>query len=81
MGCDLPDGALDALRLSSARAALLRRLVAGALRAASLDGVEDGGGSSLLLPYASYRWGQAWRSLWYAVRHSNAQRPLTHLWT
>jgi hypothetical protein len=81
VGCDLPGGALEALRLSAARAALLRRLVAGALRTASLDGVEDGGGSSLLLPYASYRWGQAWRSLWYAVRHSHAQRPLTPPWT
>ena len=59
VGCELPDGALDSLGLGPVRAALLRRLVAGALRTSL----------SLLLPYASYRWDQAWRSFRFALTH------------
>ena len=29
----------------------------------------------LLLSYASYRWEQAWRSLWVALTHPGGHRP------
>jgi hypothetical protein len=74
VGCELPDGALDSLGLGPLRAALLRRLVAGALRTSSLGDLrgtetENRPGLSLLLPYASYRWDQAWRSFRFALTH------------
>jgi hypothetical protein len=79
VGCDLPDGSLEASEaleapggLSPLRAALLRRLVARALRTGSLARPEAGG---LLLSYASYRWQQAWRSLWVALTHPGGHRP------
>lgn len=76
VGCGLPDGYLDALAgLIPARAALLRGLVSRALRTGSLD-PETGG---LALSYASYRWGQAWRSLWVALTHPGGHRPPTAL--
>jgi hypothetical protein len=86
VGCGLPDGFLESLGgLSPIRAALLRGLVSRALRTGSLDRPEAGG---LLLSYASYRWGQAWRSLWIALTHPGGHRPpvplqrsLTRLWT
>jgi hypothetical protein len=78
VGCDLPDGALAALGLAPLRAALLRRLVAGALRTASLADpkLESRRGFALLLPYASYRWAQAWRSFRFALTHP--QPPQAH---
>jgi hypothetical protein len=73
VGCDLPDGYLDALAgLIPVRAALLRGLVSRSLRAGSFSGPETGG---LLLSYTSYRWGQAWRSLWVALTHPGGHRP------
>lgn len=72
VGCDLPVGVWGSLGVAPARAALLRRLVAQTLRNASLDRPEAGG---LLLSYASYRWGQAWRSLWIALTHPGGHRP------
>jgi hypothetical protein len=76
VGCELPDGALDALEVPAVRAAVLRRLIAGALRTAALSAEETGGrpGLSLLLPYASYRWGQAWRSFVFALGHPAVHR-------
>ncbi|MES1211160.1 MAG: nucleotidyltransferase family protein, partial [Acidobacteriota bacterium] len=76
VGCGLPDGHLETPgplgSLSPIRAGLLRGLVARALRTGSLDRPEAGG---LLLSYASYRWGQAWRSLWIALTHPRGHRP------
>jgi hypothetical protein len=83
VGCDLPYGALEALAVPAARAALLRRLVAGVLRTTSLSeaGGRVGSGPvlSLLLSYASYRWDQAWRSFRFALAHPGAHRPAVHL--
>lgn len=82
VGCELPEGALDGLGLGAVRAALLRGLVAGALRTSSLHAHRDTGsesrpGLSLLLPYASYRWDQAWRSFRFALTHPPAQHWTT----
>jgi hypothetical protein len=86
VGCELPQGALDALGLGAVRAALLRGLVAGALRTSSLHShrahraredtePESRPGLSLLLPYASYRWDQAWRSFRFALTHRPGHLP------
>jgi Uncharacterised nucleotidyltransferase len=80
VGCELPDGALAALGLGAVRAALLRGLVAGALRTSSLcsrsaAGPESRPGLPLLLSYASYRWDQAWRSFRFALTHPEAHLP------
>jgi hypothetical protein len=73
VGCGLPEGFLESLgSLSPLRSALLRSLVARALRTGSLAEPEAGG---LLLSYASYRWGQAWRSLLVALAHPGGHRP------
>ena len=75
VGCDLPDGALAALGVPPVRAGLLRLLVDGAVRSASfITGADGSGLSSLLLPYASYRWDQAWRSFRFALTHPPAHR-------
>lgn len=66
VGCDLPDGALAHLGVSPLRARLLRGLVDWALRATSVTSAR-GPALSLLLPYASYRWDQAWRSFRFAL--------------
>lgn len=73
VGCELPPGALAELGVPAGQARLLRLLVAGALRTLSLA---EGGraGLSLLLPYASFRPEQAWRSLQVALTH----RPVPH---
>jgi hypothetical protein len=83
VGCELPQGevaALDALGLGAVRAAFLRGLVAGALCTSSLHANRDTGpesrpGLSLLLPYASYRWDQAWRSFRFALTHRPGHPP------
>jgi hypothetical protein len=46
--------------------------VARALRTGSFESPDAGG---LLLSYASYHWGQAWRSLWIALTHPGGHRP------
>ncbi len=77
VGCPIPAGALDTLRLSKARRLLLRSLVGGLLRAVSLLPRHRGGpallgrrlGLSLLLPYACYRREQLLRSLRLAVHY------------
>lgn len=58
LGTQLPEGALDALGVPRSRAKLLRRLVDRHLRRGSLAATP-----APWLPYASYRWGQALRSL------------------
>jgi hypothetical protein len=72
VGCDLPGGALAALGLPPARAVLLRRLIARALRTALFVSETAGG---LLLTYASFRSEQAVRSLWVALTHPGGHRP------
>lgn len=74
VGCALPEGALAELGVRPGRARLLRLLVAAALRTLSLGA---GGGMSLLLPYASFRPEQAWRSVRVALRRRPATRPET----
>jgi hypothetical protein len=79
VGCELPDGALEALAVGPVRARLLRSLVAGFLRTGSLAAIDGTGaapssGLSLLLPYASYRWEQALRSFRFALSY----RPPEH---
>lgn len=75
--CDLPDGALEPLGVPPLRARLLRGLVAWALRTTSVTAVR-GPALSLLLPYASYRWDQAWRSFRFALtRPFRPPRPMT----
>jgi hypothetical protein len=59
----VPPEALDALGVSSLRAAVLRRLVDRFLERGSLDA------PSLLLPYASYRFRQALRSVGFALTY------------
>lgn len=66
VGCVLPEGALAELGLGSSRERLLRLLIAGAFRTLSLGA---GGGISLLLPYATFRPEQAWRSVQVALTH------------
>jgi len=80
VGCDLPEGALDRLGVDALRGGLLRLLAASVLRSTSLAQVGPGGavgprGLSLLLPYASFRWSQAWRSLCFAVAHPEVHGP------
>lgn len=70
VGCALPAGALAELGVRPVRARLLRLLVAGALRTLSLGA---GGGVSPLLPYASFRPEQAWRSIRVALRRRPAR--------
>ncbi|HEX5718396.1 MAG TPA: hypothetical protein VF179_19695, partial [Thermoanaerobaculia bacterium] len=62
LGCEIPDGGLELLGVPWLRALLIRRLVARFLRRGSLASPP-----SPLLPYASYRWGQALRSFRVAV--------------
>lgn len=68
VGCDLPAGALEGLRVPPVKARFLERLIAAYLRRGSLV---DRSGETLarLLTYASFRPAEVWRS----VRHS-----LTH---
>lgn len=73
VGCELPDGALGVLGVSRVRAGLLRLLVAGALRGLSFEGGERSA-PALVLPYASFRSGQIWRSLREAVTHPAVPR-------
>jgi hypothetical protein len=77
LGCDVPPAALEALDLTRARILLLHRLVSGFLRRGSLEACAGGRGvgPSLLLPYASYRWSQALRSLRFALTLEPAHRP------
>ena len=80
VGCDLPEGALDRLGVPGWRAGLLRLLTAAALRSTSLAQIGPGGavgprGVSLLLPYASFRCGQAWQSLFFAIAHPEVHGP------
>ena len=80
VGCDLPEGALDRFGVHPLRDGLLRLLAASALRSTSLAQIGPGGavgprGTSLLLPYASFRWDQAWRSLCFAVAHPEVHGP------
>lgn len=64
LGAAVPDGVLDALGVRRARARLLRGLVDRHLRRGSLAAPP-----APWLPYASYRWGQAARSLRVALTH------------
>lgn len=57
LGCEVPPGALEGLGVPRSRALLIRRLVARFLRSGSLESLPS------WLPYASFRWGQALRSL------------------
>jgi len=74
LGCNLlegpegPEGALAELGVHPGRERLLRFLVAAALRTISLTRSE-GTGLTLLLPYASFRTEQAWRSVRVAFTH------------
>jgi hypothetical protein len=68
LGAELPAGALEALGLSRARAALLRALIRAFPRAGSF--VERSGSSlALALAYASLRPAEVWRSVTYSVTH------------
>lgn len=71
LGCPIPD--LDALRVPQSRVLLIRRLVARHLRRGSLESPPPA-----WLPYASYRPGQALRSLRFALTWTPPahQRPL-----
>jgi Uncharacterised nucleotidyltransferase len=62
LGCPLPGEALAELGVPPGRARLLRLLVAGVLRTVSLTR-PAGSRLALLLPYASFRPEQAWRSV------------------
>lgn len=68
VGCAMPEGALAELGVPAGRARLLRLLVAGAVRTLSLA-TGDRAGLALLLPYASFRMGQAVRSMQVALTH------------
>lgn len=72
LGTAIPDGLLDTLGVPRTRARLLRGLVARHLRRGSLVSPPRP-----WLPYASYRWGQAARSLRVALTHEGPahQRP------
>lgn len=68
LGAGLPAGALEALGLSRARAALLRALVRAFLRAGSF--VERSGSAlALALAYASLRPAEVWKSVTYSATH------------
>ena len=73
LGAEVPPEALDALKLSPLRAALLRRLVAAFLRVGSFHG-RAGRGAALLLTYASLRPAEAWRSVSYSVTHPDKHK-------
>jgi hypothetical protein len=75
LGCEVPPGAMEALGVPRYRARLIRRLVARFLRRGTLESPP-----SPWLPYASYRWGQALRSLgvaltWEPPAHRRALTP------
>lgn len=70
---EVPAAALDALKLSRPRAALLRRLVAAWLRTGSFHG-RAGREAALLLAYASLRPAEAWRSLAYGLTHPDKHK-------
>lgn len=72
LGCGLPAGVLDGLDVHPARIRFVRALVRHLLQRFSLASLSPFSGAlwhgkriglSLLLPYASYSWSQAWRSL------------------
>lgn len=62
LGCDVPEGALEALGVPRPRVLLIHRLVDRFLRCGSLSVMPPP-----WLPYASYRWGQALRSFRFAL--------------
>ncbi len=64
LGCEIPAGALEALRVPRRRALLIRRLAARHLRRGSLASPPPA-----WLPYASYRWEQALRSFRFALTY------------
>ena len=74
VGCDLPEDVLARLTPAPLRAAMIRWLsqhrscadLASFARGLPLFGRQVG--PSILLPYATYRWQQAWRSLWLVWR-------------
>lgn len=68
LGAEIPDGALGALGVPRARAGLVRRLVGRHLRRGSLAAPP-----SPSLPYASYRCGQALRSLRVALTYETPE--------
>jgi hypothetical protein len=69
LGAEIPAGLLESLRLSAPRAALLRGLVAGFLRAGSF--VEPHGSPfAMALAYASLRPGEAWKAFRYSLTHT-----------
>lgn len=74
LGCDSPEGALERLGLSPARARLLRSLVAVFLRRGSLVD-RTGERLAVLLSYASLRPAEAWRSFRYSSTHPPVHRP------
>lgn len=74
LGCDLPEGALEPLGVSPARARLLRSLVAAFLVRGSLVD-RTGEELAVVLSYASFRPSEAWRSLRYSFTHPPVHRP------
>lgn len=75
LGCEVPPGALEALGVPGSRVRLIRRLVARFLRRGTLESPPPP-----WLPYATYRWGQALRSLrvaltWEPPAHRRALTP------
>lgn len=82
LGASVPPSALEDLRLHPLRVRLLRAAIARFLRGATLTrdpADRQGAGApgsllSLLLPYASYRWGQALRSLRFALTYEPPAR-------
>jgi hypothetical protein len=73
LGAELPAGALEALRLSSPRAGLLRRMVATFLRLGSF-GDRSGRALAVSLTYASLRPAEAWKSLTYSFTHQHPHK-------
>lgn len=73
LGCEVPAGALEALRVPPPRVLLIRRLVSRWMRHGSLETPPPA-----WLPYASYRWEQALRSLRFALTYVTPahHRPL-----
>ncbi len=79
LGASVPPSALEDLGLHPVRVRLLRAAVARFLRDATLTADPAGSSApgsllSLLLPYASYRWGQALRSLRFALAYEPPAR-------